>query len=76
MMLALLADESLKCPPLECIFTVDEEVGLLGAEGLDLSSLNSRRMINLDSEDEGRGLANKDLAKFADQLTSLCDKWQ
>ena len=53
MMLALLADESLKCPPLECIFTVDEEVGLLGAEGLDLSSLNSRRMINLDSEDEG-----------------------
>lgn len=53
MMLALLDDASITCPPLECVFTVDEEVGLLGAYGLDLSSLRSRRMINLDSEDEG-----------------------
>ena len=53
MMLALLDDDSITCPPLECVFTVDEEVGLLGAYGLDLSSLKSRRMINLDSEDEG-----------------------
>lgn len=52
-MLALLADDSLRCPPLECVFTVDEEVGLLGADGIDLSDLQSRRMINLDSEDEG-----------------------
>ena len=53
MMLALLDDDSITCPPLECVFTVDEEVGLLGAYALDLSSLKSRRMINLDSEDEG-----------------------
>ena len=52
-MLALLADQSLVCPPLECIFTVDEEVGLLGAEVLDLSALKSRRLVNLDSEEEG-----------------------
>ena len=52
-MLALLADETISCPPLECIFTVNEEVGLLGAAALDLSSLKSRRMINLDSEEEG-----------------------
>lgn len=52
-MLALLADETLTCPPLECVFTVDEEVGLLGASFLDLSELKSRRMINLDSESEG-----------------------
>lgn len=52
-MLALLADKTIKCPPLECVFTVDEEVGLLGAYSLDLSTLKSRRMINLDSEDEG-----------------------
>lgn len=52
-MLALLADDSITCPPLECIFTVDEEVGMLGAGEMDLSSLKSRRMINLDSEKEG-----------------------
>ena len=47
MMMALLTDN------LECIFTVDEEVGLRGAYALDLSGLKSRRMINLDSEEEG-----------------------
>ena len=52
-MLALLADETIICPPLECIFTVDEEVGMLGAFSMDLSSLRSRRMLNLDSEKEG-----------------------
>lgn len=52
-MLALLDDDSLVHPPLECIFTVNEEVGMLGAEVLDVSSLQGRRMINLDSEEEG-----------------------
>ena len=52
-MLALLADKSIPHPPLECIFTVDEEVGMEGAAGVDLSSFQSRTMINLDSEDEG-----------------------
>ena len=52
-MLALLSDPAIKCPPLECIFTVDEEVGLLGAHALDLSGLKSRRLINIDSEREG-----------------------
>ncbi len=52
-MLALLDDKNLKAPMLECIFTVDEEVGLLGASGIDLSSLKSRKLINMDSEEEG-----------------------
>ena len=52
-MLALLVDETITCPPLECIFTVDEEVGLLGADKMNLTGLRSRRMINLDSENEG-----------------------
>lgn len=52
-MMTLLEDDSLQHPPLECVFTVDEEVGLLGAEKLDYSKLSGRRMINLDSEDEG-----------------------
>lgn len=40
-------------PALECIFTVDEETGLEGAEGFDASLLHGKRMINLDSEEEG-----------------------
>lgn len=52
-MLALLADKSIAHPPLEIIVTVDEEIGMEGAAGVDLSRFKSRTMINLDSEDEG-----------------------
>lgn len=51
--LALLADKSIPHPPLEVILTVDEEVGMEGAAGIDLSSLKGRTLVNLDSEDEG-----------------------
>ena len=53
MMLAILADDSLAHPPLECVFTTQEEVGLVGAKGLDASLLSAKTMINLDSEEEG-----------------------
>lgn len=53
MLLALLDDGNAVHPPLEAVFTVDEETGLLGAGGLDCSDLAGRRLINLDSEDEG-----------------------
>ena len=53
MLLALLDDKTLPHPPLECVFTVDEEIGMLGAAALDTSCLQGRRMLNLDSEDEG-----------------------
>ena len=51
--LALLADNSIPHPPLEIIITVDEEIGMEGAAGVDLSGLKGCTMINLDSEDEG-----------------------
>lgn len=51
--MALLADQSIPHPPLEVIITVDEEIGMEGAAGVDLSRFRSRTMINLDSEDEG-----------------------
>lgn len=50
--LALLDSDDIPHPPLEVIFTVDEEVGMGGAEGIDLSSLKGEMLINLDSEDE------------------------
>lgn len=53
MMMALLDDDSIPHPPLECVFTVNEEVGLLGAAALETDPLEGRRMINLDSEKEG-----------------------
>ena len=51
--LALLADKSIPHPPLEVVITVDEETGMYGAAGIDLSVLKGRTLINLDSEDEG-----------------------
>ena len=51
--LALLADKTIPHPPLEVIITVDEETGMFGAAGIDLSMLKGRTLVNLDSEDEG-----------------------
>ena len=51
--LALLADRSIPHPPLEVVITVDEEIGMLGADAIDLSMLVGRTLLNIDSEDEG-----------------------
>lgn len=52
-MLALLTDRGLSAPRLECLFTSDEEIGLVGAKAFDKSQITARRLINLDSEEEG-----------------------
>lgn len=51
--LALLDADNISHPRMECIFTVDEEVGLNGAAAIDLSVCKAKRMLNLDSEEEG-----------------------
>lgn len=51
--LALLADNTIAHPPLEVVLTTEEEIGLLGANAIDLSELKGRTLINLDSEAEG-----------------------
>lgn len=51
--LACIADKTLIHPPLELLFTVDEETGLKGAWGVDASNLNGKKMLNLDTEDWG-----------------------
>lgn len=53
MAMALLADKTIPHPPLEVILTVDEETGMEGAAGVDLSRFRGRRMVNIDSEEEG-----------------------
>ena len=54
MALAAITDPSLAHPAIECLFTVDEETGLTGAMKLHDGMLRSKRLINLDSEDDGQ----------------------
>ena len=51
--MALLADKTIPHPPLEVVITVDEEIGMEGADGIDLSELKGKKLINMDSEEEG-----------------------
>ncbi len=51
--LAVMEDRSLEHGPLEFLFTVDEETGLTGASNLSSNFLDSKILLNLDSEEEG-----------------------
>ena len=53
MALAVLESDALCHPPLEVLFTIDEETGMDGAVGLDASDMAGRTLINVDSEEEG-----------------------
>ncbi|MDD4083221.1 MAG: M20/M25/M40 family metallo-hydrolase, partial [Sphaerochaetaceae bacterium] len=53
MVMDVFTDKNSKHGPLEAIFTVSEETGLTGAFNLDETLIKSRKLINLDSEDEG-----------------------
>ena len=52
MALAVLDASDIPHARLECLFTVDEEIGMVGARALDVSDLSAERMINIDSEAE------------------------
>ena len=51
--LALLDADDIKHPRLEVVITVDEETGMDGARAIDLSMLQGKRLLNIDSEEEG-----------------------
>ncbi|GFI61279.1 cytosol non-specific dipeptidase [Clostridiales bacterium] len=51
--LAILENNDIVHPPLECLFTADEEAGMSGAKNFDVSLLEGTRLINIDSEEEG-----------------------
>ncbi|MBQ8826021.1 MAG: aminoacyl-histidine dipeptidase [Oscillospiraceae bacterium] len=51
--LALLEDNTIPHPPVEALLTKDEETGMYGAKGLDGKNISGKRVINLDSEEEG-----------------------
>jgi dipeptidase D len=52
MMMALLQSGDIPHPPLEALFTVDEETGMTGAKGLQAGELQGRILLNLDTEDD------------------------
>ena len=51
--MAILQDKTIPHPALEIVITVDEETGMDGAVGIDLSMLKGKKLLNIDSEDEG-----------------------
>ena len=51
--LALLEAIDIAHPRLELVITVDEETGMDGAYGIDLSMLKGKKMLNIDSDEEG-----------------------
>ena len=55
-MLAILDGSCESHPPLECLFTTCEEVGLDGMKAFDMSLISARRMFNLDTECEGEAI--------------------
>lgn len=52
MALSILERDDIPHPPIEAVFTADEEIGMLGAVELDTSLLSAKRLINIDSEED------------------------
>ena len=75
MMLALL--DTNEHPTLECLFTVEEETGLFGAQAFDCSGITAKRMINLDSEEDWQitaGCAGGNRTEFSFALDTVSAK--
>ena len=66
--LAILDSDTIEHPRLEVVITVCEEVGMDGANGIDLSMLKGKKVLNLDSEEEGHMLAS-----CAGGCTAVCN---
>jgi dipeptidase D len=51
--MTVLASDDIPHPPIEAVFTIDEEIGMGGAEALDVSMLKGRKIFNIDGELDG-----------------------
>lgn len=56
--LAIMDSPEIAHPRLEVVITVDEEIGMLGADSIDLSMLKGHKMLNIDSDEEGHFLTS------------------
>ena len=73
MILALLDSKDASHPMLEAVFTVNEEVGLVGAAGYDYKKLKGKRLINIDSEEENH-IVTGCAGGCTTSITSKCRK--
>ena len=51
--MAVLSSDDIPHPPIEAVFTVDEEIGMGGAHALDTSLLKGKKLFNIDGEEDG-----------------------
>lgn len=51
--LAVLDSDTIAHPPIEAVFTTDEEAGMTGATAFDISLLKGTTLLNMDTEEEG-----------------------
>lgn len=56
--LAILDDDTLVHPPLEVLVTVEEETGMFGAASVDGNHFKGKKLVNIDSEEEGAFLVS------------------
>ena len=81
MALALAENTEIQRPPIELLFTVDEESGLIGANKMESGFVSGKLLLNLDSEEEGEftvGCAGGQdtLLKLALDFSPVAEDWQ
>ena len=75
-MMGVLARNDLVHPPLECVFTSDEEIGLIGADKLDKNAFTAKRMINMDAGGEDQTTTTVSCAGGIELVMTQKPIWQ
>lgn len=81
--LAVLTDSEITHGPIECLFTIDEETGLTGANNLEPGFVTGKTLLNLDTEEDGafyigcsggidtQGEFDSELVKIEENMTAF-----
>ena len=75
-MMGVLARKDLVHPPIECVFTADEEIGLIGAEKLDPAVFTAKKMINMDAGGEDQTVTCVSCAGGIELVMTQKPVWQ
>lgn len=75
-MMGVLSRNDLVHPPLECVFTSGEEIGLLGAEDLSKDAFTAKRMINMDAGGMDQSVTTASCAGGLELIMTQKPVWQ